>query len=108
MKDLENSKYNRAKKKVDDIKGFYSHLTVYIVINLLLLALKLNIFEGGLVDINVPNWSYFTTPFFWGIGLFFHGLWVFGHSLKSIKKWEERKIEEFMQEDLEDEEHIKF
>jgi hypothetical protein len=107
-KQYENSKYGRAKKRVDDIKGFYSHLTVYIVINILIFAVKVRLFEGELKDVDVHFWGYWSTPVFWGIGLFFHGLWVFSGSFKSIKRWEERKIEQFMQEDIEDEEKIKY
>lgn len=107
-KQYENSKYGRAKKRVDDIKGFYSHLTVYIIINIVLLVFKLDIFENGEFNIPSYHWSYFATPFFWGIGLLFHGLWVFGPSITSIKKWEERKIEQFMEKEREDEEQMRF
>ncbi len=107
-KQYENSKYGRAKKQVDDIKGFYTHLTVYFVINIVLFVIKLEIFENRELNINTSDWTYFTTPVFWGLGLFFHGLWVFGPSFKSIRNWEDRKIEQFMQEDLDDEEQIKY
>ena len=44
----------------------------------------------------------FTTPFFWGIGLLFHGLNVFKHNFHFFKDWEERKIKEFMEKEEED------
>ena len=102
MNESETEKYNRAKKKMEEIKGFYSHLTVYLVINTLLILLQLGVFTNGFADIRVPSWSYFTTPFFWGIGLLFHGLYVFQHRMRFFKDWEERKIKEYMDKDEED------
>ena len=102
MKDYKNSKYGRAKKKVDDIKGFYSHLTVYIIVNLAIIAVRIGIFNENGIDVDIPAWTIFTTPFFWGIGLFFHGLWVFSDKLSFIRNWEDRKIREFMKEDEDD------
>lgn len=99
MKELGKSKYNRAKKKVESIKGFYSHLTVYLVINAAILIVKFVVFKGEEFDRHIPLWSWLSTPVFWGIGLFFHGLWVFSDKLGFIRNWEERKIREFMRED---------
>lgn len=102
MEDFDNDKYNRALKKMKDIKGFYSHLVVYVVVNIVLMLAHMGIFTHGWVTIEVPSWSYFTTPFFWGIGLFFHGLYVFQHKFRFFKDWEERKIKEYMEKDEED------
>ncbi|RLD29496.1 MAG: hypothetical protein DRI70_02260 [Bacteroidetes bacterium] len=102
MEDFNSEKYDRALKRVKDIKGFYSHLVVYIIVNLLLMLAHLGIFTHGFVHINLSSWSYFTTPFFWGIGLFFHGLFVFQHKFRFFKDWEERKIKEFMEKDEEE------
>ncbi|MCW9037746.1 2TM domain-containing protein [Altibacter sp.] len=44
----------------------------------------------------------FTTPFFWGIGLTFHGLYVFQDRFRFFKNWEERKIREYMEKDEEE------
>ena len=102
MNNLDTDKYNRAKKKMEEIKGFYTHLTVYLVINTLLILLQLGVFQNGFANIEMPSWSYFTTPFFWGIGLLFHGLYVFQDRLRFFKDWEDRKIKEFMDKDEED------
>ena len=72
------------------IVGFYWHLAVYIVINvLIILVIVLN---GG------PLWHFGTlsTPLFWGVGLLFHFLGVFGPRVFFGKDWEQRKIKEFM------------
>tara|TARA_R100000935_G_scaffold56495_2_gene88176 strand:- start:687 stop:1034 length:348 start_codon:yes stop_codon:yes gene_type:complete len=92
-------KLERAKKQVAEIKGFYIHLIIYIIINLLLLLVAMGVFSGDRFRFGMPSWGHFTTPFFWGIGLFFHGLKVFGSKSKILKDWEERKIKEYLEKE---------
>ena len=40
MKKQEQSKYERAHKKVASIKGFYNHLVVYFIVNLILFFVR--------------------------------------------------------------------
>lgn len=96
MDSIDQEKLERAKKKVKDIKGFYTHLTVYLLVNLFLFLVQMGLFSGN-IRIGMPDWGYFTTPFFWGIGLFFHGLHVFKDQFTIFKSWEQRKIREFME-----------
>jgi hypothetical protein len=96
-----NKKLEEAKKRVEQIKGFYSHVLVYVVVNIFIILVSMNIFDG-FGNLRMPSWSYFSTPFFWGIGLLFHGLYVFQFKSNFIKNWEERKIREFMEKDREE------
>lgn len=89
----EQDRYDRAAKKVKQIKGFYSHLLVYIVINLMIFVLNVQDLEPGE---SYFQWQNFLTLFFWGIGLLAHGLSVFIPDLILGKGWEERKIKEYM------------
>ena len=98
----QDRKYKRAKKKVKDEKDFYIHLTVYLTVNLILIIINLGIFQSGFTDIKIPKWPMFTTPFFWGIGLFFHWLHVFQKNFKTFRDWEEKKIKEFMEKEEQD------
>lgn len=105
MEDYSDSaKLKKAKERVAALKGFYKHLTVYLVINTMLVVAKLigNSYFGE--TFMGPFWhvSTFAVWFFWGIGLFFHGLSVF--STKSIfsKNWEEAQIRKFMERDKND------
>lgn len=102
MEELENEKYKQAKKKVKEIKGFYTHLTVYILVNIFLILLNTGLFSRGTFDLDLSSWSDFSTPFFWGIGLFFHGLYVYQDSFGFLKNWEQRKIKEFMEKEDEE------
>ena len=104
----QDRKYKKAKKRVKEIKDFYIHLTVYVTINLLLIIINLGIFQSGFTNINIPKWPMFTTPFFWGIGLLFHGLHVFRDQFKFLRGWEERKIKEYMEKEEEDLRNNKF
>lgn len=89
-------KYQQALKRVKRIKGFYTHLMVYIVINAMLLIVQYKNMDSG--D-NFWRWQTFNTVFFWGIGLTAHGLSVFLPSFMMGKDWEERKIKQLMEKE---------
>ncbi|PQJ78437.1 2TM domain-containing protein [Polaribacter porphyrae] len=94
--------YIRAKKRVKDIKGFYVHLIVYIIVNIFIsgvIIFGLMQSDDSFSDA-LSNFGVYSTWVFWGIGMFFHWLGVFG--FKSIgfgSEWEERKIKEMMEKD---------
>lgn len=85
--------YLRAQKKVKKLVGFYWHAASYVVVNLFIV--------GILVANGVSFWSFgvWSTAAFWGIGLGFHALGIWGPNILFGKHWEERKIREFMEED---------
>jgi len=89
----EEIKYQEALKRVKKIKGFYTHLMIYIIINIGLLITK---YVNMDTDDNFWRWQTFNTVLFWGIGLAAHGLSVFMPGMLMGKDWEERKIREFM------------
>ena len=88
---LHEEQYANAKRKLKKIKSFYTHLSVYLVINLYFLIKNylLNSWDR-VVD------SLLTISLFWGIGLFFHWYRVFGKDFIFSKEWEARKIQELM------------
>ena len=100
---IKEQQYLKAKKRVKDIKGFYSHLSVYVIVNIFISGIivygltrdEYN-FNGAIVHFGV-----YSTWVFWGIGLFFHWLGVFGFKNILGKSWEEKKIKELMDEDQE-------
>ncbi len=80
----ENENYEDAKKRVVEIKGFYHHLFVFIIVNI------------GVVIVNLitsPHelWFYWAL-LGWGIGLFAHGFNTFGTHGIFGKDWEKRQI----------------
>lgn len=80
----ENAAYARAKKRVEELKGFYGNLTAYCIVIPTLAIINYNTFWGF-------HWFWF--PMFgWGLGVSFHAFGVFGYG----KSWEERKIQEIV------------
>jgi uncharacterized membrane protein YbjE (DUF340 family) len=93
--------YLRAKKKVETLKDFYSHLVVFILINIGIILVSANVFNAQ--EIDFKQWSNYVTLFFWGIGLIFHALYVlYVMKFKNtfLNKWEEKKIKQFLEEEL--------
>ncbi len=85
--------YLRAEKRLKELKGFYWHALWYVVINIFLVILIT--VKGG----NILHFGTWATPFFWGIGLGFHAIGVFGKNRIFGKSWEDRKIKEFMEKE---------
>lgn len=87
----EEQKFIRAQKRLQQIKGFYSHLLMYCIIIPVIIFMNLN-FQ--------PNFHWFWFSVIgWGLGLFFHWLRVFGFRLIGLGiSWEEKKIKQYMNE----------
>ncbi len=85
------TKYEKAKERVEAIKDFYIHLTAYVVVNLILFAINM--------IVSPDNLWFFWSLLGWGIGLSIHALSVFGSSPRLGTEWEERKIRELMEKD---------
>ncbi len=99
QKTIEGIKYLKAKKRVEKIKGFYIHFGVYIAVN---------IFISGIIIYGLTyeddenyreafsNFGVYSTWIFWGIGVVFHWMGVFGFSSMFGKNWQERKLKEIL------------
>lgn len=94
-----DERYADAQKRVKQLKGFYSHLAAYLLVNILIVFLNISSLKEGESYFQFEN---FFTAFFWGIGLLAHGVSVFGHHLIFGRNWEERKIKEFMEKEKHD------
>jgi len=82
------SSYHQAQKRVEAIKGFYGNLTSYLVIMAALAILNL---------VTTPQYLWFLYPAGgWGIGVLFHGLQVFNFVPFLGRDWEEKKINELI------------
>lgn len=82
MSDLEE--YQRAKKRIKEVKGFYGHLASYLSVNA-------GLFLIDLLSGNGLGWFYW--PMIgWGIGLLSHGIRVFGtHGY--LERWEQKELQ---------------
>lgn len=87
----ENKEYQKAKERVEEIKGFYTHLTTYTIVNVILYAINM---------ITSPDSLWFIWPLMgWGVAVVFQALSVFGTRSGFIADWEKRKIEELMEQE---------
>lgn len=87
-----------AYKKVKKIKGFYSHLKVYIIVNIIIIVSSFNrIYIGNHFEIRgFENWEMYSTAFYWGIALVIHAFTVFGPDIFFNNDWEQKKIQKYM------------
>ena len=75
--------YAQARKRVEEKKGFFTHLAVYVIVNAMLILIWAFAAGGG--------YPWFVWPLGgWGIGLVMHFLTVFVFSKRS--NWERREI----------------
>ncbi|RTY68215.1 histidine kinase [Flavobacterium sp. LB2P53] len=83
----ETGAYLRASEHVKKLKGFYGNLISYCLVISFLIFINLSY---------SANFQWFWFPLLgWGMGLTFHGFEVFGYG----KSWEERKINEILKKD---------
>ena len=90
--------YNIAYRKVKRIKGFYSHLKVYLIVNAIIIISSVNrLYIGDHFEIRgFNNWEIYSTAFYWGIALIIHAFSVFGRDLFFSDDWEQKKIKKYM------------
>ncbi|WP_294301391.1 2TM domain-containing protein [uncultured Chryseobacterium sp.] len=80
-----NESYERAQKRVKEIKSFYSNLISYCIIIPFLVIINL---------LTTPENIWFFFPMLgWGIGVVAHGMSVFAIG----KKWEDKKIRQILE-----------
>nr|WP_315238196.1 2TM domain-containing protein [uncultured Flavobacterium sp.] len=87
-----------AYKQVKRIKGFYSHLKVYLIVNAVIIISNINrdFIGSRFNDSGLFDWHTYSTAIFWGIGLAAHALSVFSRNIFFGDDWEKRKIQEYM------------
>ena len=88
---MDDPRYEAAKKRVKEIKDFYSHIIVYVAVNIGLFFLDLFDSSGSL------DWFYWVV-LGWGVAVLIHGFYVFGIEGVFGHDWEERKINELLGE----------
>lgn len=99
-----HERLERARKRVQQLRALYVHALVYVVVNLGLFLINV----ATRATSNVPQgtssgWWFYWPLLAWGIGLAGHAavvLFGFGSS-----GWEDRKIRELMNRELEDRLH---
>lgn len=83
----QNEEYIRASERLDELKGFYSNVVAYILVNPFLIFINY-----------MTYWDYkwFWYPMAgWGLGIIIHGMVTYGFG----SDWEKRKIEQLIEEE---------
>jgi len=84
----DQARYEQAKKRVQEIKSFYAHLAVYVIVNAFLLVINL---------LTSPHALWFFWPLLgWGIGIAIHAAIVLSGGAWG-KDWEARKLKQLME-----------
>ncbi len=87
----QQEKFIVAQKKVKNIKGFFVHATVFVFVNMFIIA------ASGFDDVqSLFTTDPYMTALFWGIGLAAHGMSVFGQDFIFGKNWEEKEIQNIL------------
>jgi hypothetical protein len=83
--------YQAARKRVEEIKGFYMHLGIFIVFGLAMLAIN---------EIATPDQFWWHWPvLIWGVGLSMHAFAVMFENKFFGSEWEEKKIQKLLHRD---------
>lgn len=85
----ENQDYAKAKNRVHAIRGFYTHLIVFAIVNLVLFLI--NLFNRS------SGWWFYWPLIGWGIGIIIQAYHTFIPGGLLGSKWEEKKIREYME-----------
>ena len=87
---IEDKRYQKAKERVEKIKGFYGNLLAYCIVIPIL----------ALINYNTTSFPWVLFPALgWGFGVAAHGMEAYGYNPLFGKNWEERKMRELMDDD---------
>jgi hypothetical protein len=92
-----DEKYMKAKKKVKSLRRFYIHLFIFLIINITLFFKLIMLEKDESLDTFV--WLVLNVMITWSIGLIIHAWCVFEGKILFSKDYEDKKIQEFMQND---------
>ncbi|MAO18561.1 2TM domain-containing protein [Flagellimonas marinaquae] len=92
-----------AKKRVKELKGYYRHIFIFIVVNGFLYLLKTGVLNSLLPE-TFPKESYYydwinANILIWAVLLVVHTLILQRHKFTFFKRWEERQIQKYIEED---------
>ncbi|MEH6681753.1 MAG: 2TM domain-containing protein [Sediminicola sp.] len=87
---MDEKRYLKAKERVEAIKSFYGNLLSYCLVIPIL----------AYINYRTTNFPWVIFPILgWGFGLLMHGMEAFGYNPFFGKRWEERKMREYMEDE---------
>lgn len=100
------TKFELAQARVKEIKGFFRHLKIFILVNG-----TLYLFKSGVLRSLLPDWfpeeSYYfdwvdLNVLIWLAILLVHAITLYRHKFAFLKRWEDRQIKKYLDKDKED------
>jgi hypothetical protein len=100
------NRFQKAQKRVKELKGFYNHLKIFVIVNALLYLVKSGMLNA-LMPKGFPTESYYfdwvhINFIIWGLMVVAHALILYRHKFPFLKKWEEKQIQKYIEEDKEE------
>ena len=92
----ERLRYVRAKARVKEVRGFYTHFLIYIAVNIAIVFLNINGLKDGESYFQPKN---FFTLSIWGIFVLMHAGRVFLPNFMLGKNWEEKQIQKILDQE---------
>jgi LytS/YehU family sensor histidine kinase len=87
---IEDKRYQKAKERVEAIKGFLGNLTAYCIVIPFLMW----------INYRTTDFPWVIFPALgWGFGIVAHGMEAYGYNPLWGENWEEKKIKELMEKD---------
>ena len=101
MESSKDKSFKKAEERVENLKKFYKHVITFILINLFLAFVwkfSFKIFGDFVISNQFSDAGFTHIPiwFIWGVFLAVDALKTFGFTSRFAKSWEERKVQEFM------------
>ena len=101
--------YERARSRVRQLKAFYLHAAIYVIVMLGLLAINAAtrdgphdmMFNGGRFHSGGGDWWVMWPALGWGIAVAIHAAVVLVGGVGRLDDWEERKVEELVRREKE-------
>ena len=102
----QTNRYKKAQNRVKELKGFYNHLKIFVIVNTLLYLVKSGVLNSWMPK-GFPSQSYYfdwvhINFIIWGLIILVHALILYRHNLPFLKKWEEKQIEKYIEKDKEE------
>lgn len=92
----ERLRYIRAKARVKEVRGFYTHFLIYIAVNIAIVFLNINGLKESESYFQPKN---FFTLSIWGIFVLMHAGRVFLPNFMLGKNWEEKQIQKILDQE---------
>lgn len=94
MMEFDEAALERARKRVKEVRDFYGHLFIYLIVNAIFVTIDLLDGRGDDAFLGL-DWAYF--PIIgWGIFVLIDALSTFGFGKRFFgADWEERKVRQY-------------